>query len=429
MLAKLEKWLLRCRFEKVDGERQLEMMRIDCGGSHSVRSDMKQPPANQLGIRALIAAIVLGTVGALTIMIVPGFVMLVGSHSRLDDRQLGFVASWDINATAVAIGLATFLIARVDWRRMALAGLSLIAIGNLWTALSHDYVFIVASRICAGLGEGLAIAVSFAALGCAPNPDRAFGIYLVVGLSVSAALLALLPELQGAFGSAAVFTGLGLATLASALLLFWLPRCNPASEDWQGSVAKLPLRLAVPSLLGVFLYFIAQGAMWSYFERIGSASGVEAGVIGQAMGISSFAGVGGALLAAWICNSFGRILPLSVSGALSLLSFWLLHGQVSPTALIVSGILLNFAWNLAQPLLSGICANADSRGRVVVAMGCIQTVGFGVGPALAAVMLRGQNFSPAIWMSMIVLTTSLLIVTLGIRSDGRQPAALPLRVP
>ncbi|MDY6948830.1 MAG: MFS transporter [Pseudomonadota bacterium] len=390
---------------------------------------MKQLPGNQLGIRALIAAIVLGTVGALTIMIVPGFVMLVGSHSQLDDRQLGFVAAWDINATAVAIGLATFLIARVSWRRMAFAGLGLIAIGQVATALSHDYFFIVASRVCAGLGEGLAIAVSFAALGCAPNPDRAFGIYLVVGLSVSAALLALLPELQGTFGPAAVFMGLGIATLASALLLTWLPRCNPAIEQWQSTDARLSIRLALPSLLGVFLYFIAQGAMWSYFERIGSASGVQPAIIGQAMGISSLAGVGGALLAAWICTSLGRILPLSVSGALSLLSFWLLHGQVSATALMASGILLNFAWNLAQPLLSGICANADARGRVVVAMGCIQTIGFGVGPALAAVMLRGQDFSAAIWMSTIVLTTSLLIVTLGIRSDRRPPVALPLRVP
>jgi len=389
---------------------------------------MKQVPANQLGARALIAAIVLGTVGALTIMIVPGFVMLVGAHSKLDDRQLGFVAAWDINATAVAIGLATFLIARLNWRHLALAGVGLIVLGNLWTAVSHEYEFIVAARICAGLGEGLAIAVCFAALGCAPNPDRAFGIYLMVGLTVSAAVLALLPVLQSSFGSPLVFAGIGVITLASSVLLMWLPKCNPALDSWRESSAQFSSALAVAGLLGVFLYFIAQGAMWSYFERIGAASGVDPLIIGQAMGLSSFAGVGGALLAAWICTSFGRILPLSVSGAVSLLSFWLLLGHVTPATLIISGVLLNFAWNLAQPLLSGLCASADSRGRVVVAMGCIQTVGFGLGPALAALMLRGQDFSPAIWMSMGVLVTSLIIVTLGIKAQGRQAMALPLRV-
>lgn len=390
---------------------------------------MKQAHANQLDARALIAAVVLGTVGALTIMIVPGFVMLVGAHSALDDRQLGFVAAWDINATAVAIGLATFLIARLNWRHLALAGVGLIVLGNLWTAASHAYEFIIAARICAGLGEGLAIAVCFAALGCASNPDRAFGIYLVVGLTVSAALLALLPVLQASFGSSLVFAGIGAIALASSVLLMWLPRCNPAMDAWRESGTQFSARLAIAGLVGVFLYFIAQGAMWSYFERIGAASGVDPLIIGQAMGLSSFAGVGGALLATWICTSFGRILPLSVSAVVSLVSFWLLLGHVTPAALITSGILLNFAWNLAQPLLSGVCANADSRGRVVVAMGCIQTVGFGIGPALAAVMLRGQDFSPAIWMSMSVLVTSLIIVIAGIRAQGPQTIVLPLRVP
>jgi predicted MFS family arabinose efflux permease len=390
---------------------------------------MKNAAGSQLDARALIAAVALGTVGALTIMIVPGFVMLIDAQSMLDDRQLGFVAAWDINATAVAIGLATFLIARVNWRRLALAGLGLIVLGNLWTAASHEYAAIVAARICAGLGEGLAIAVCFAVLGSAPNPDRAFGIYLVVGLTVSAAVLALLPVLQSSFGSPLVFAGIGVVALASSALLVWLPRCSPAMDSWRESGTPFSMELAIAGLLGVFLYFIAQGAMWSYFERIGAASGVDPVIIGRAMGLSSLAGVGGALLAASICTSFGRILPLSVSGAVSLLSFWLLHGHVTPTALIISGILLNFAWNLAQPLLSGVCANADSRGRVVVAMGCIQTVGFGAGPALAALMLRGQDFSPAIWMSMGVLVTSLIVVVVGIKAQGRQPIPLPLRVP
>jgi predicted MFS family arabinose efflux permease len=389
---------------------------------------MKHVAPSRLDPRALIAAVVLGTVGALTIMIVPGFVMLIGAQSQLDDRQLGFVAAWDINAAAVAIGLATFLIARLNWRHLAWAGLGLMAVGNFWTAASHGYSSIVAARVCAGLGEGLAIAVCFAALGCAPNPDRAFGIYLVVGLTVSAALLALLPVLQSTFGSPLVFAGIGVAALASSALLMWLPQCNPAAESWQHGSTSFSIELTVSGLIGVFLYFIAQGAMWSYFERIGAASAIDPVVIGQAMGLSSFAGVGGALLAAAICTSYGRILPLSVSGAISILSFWLLHGHVTPAALIASGILLNFGWNLAQPLLSGVCANADSRGRVVVAMGCIQTIGFGVGPALAALMLHDRNFSPAIWMSMIVLVASLVIVVLGLKAQSRQAVTARLRV-
>jgi len=378
-------------------------------------ASMKTPSTQPLDIRGLSAAVVLGTLGALTIMIVPGFVMLIGAQSGLDDRRLGFVASWDINTTAAAIGLATFVIARVNWRHLASAGTALIVLGTLGTAMSHGYAPIVAARVCTGLGEGLAIAVSLAALGSAANPDRAFCAYLIVGLTVSAGVLALLPWLQASFGAAATFGGMAAVALASMILLPWLPQRSPASALWWDETPPVSKTLAVSGLVGVFLYFIAQGAMWSYFERIGRASGVDPIIIGEAMGLSSFAGMGGALLAFALVTRLGRVLPLIASGAVSILSFWLLRGQVTATELVIAGVLFNFGWNLAQPLLSGVCAEADAQGRVVVAMGCIQTVGFGLGPALAAVLLRGHDFSRAAWMSATVLIISLLIVLGGLR--------------
>src|SRR3954469_1484068 len=89
--------------------------------------------ATGLDLRGLTAAVILGTLGALTIMIVPGFVMLLGAQSGLNDQQLGYVASWDINASAAAIGFATFLVARLSWRQLALGGLVLLVLGSFLT--------------------------------------------------------------------------------------------------------------------------------------------------------------------------------------------------------------------------------------------------------------------------------------------------------
>jgi len=400
----------RAEFPRIKGARRVSAAALGIPG-----------PAGLSG-RGLTAAVILGTVGALTIMIVPGFVMLVGAQSGLDDQQLGYLASWDINATAVAIGFATFLIARLNWRLLALTGLALIALGSLLTAAGHGYTSIVAARICAGIGEGLAIAVAFAALGSATNPDRAFGVYLVVGLTVSAAILAALPLLERSFGSAALFHAMAGLTLLSSVLMPWLPRGTARPESQLEGVPGVSKHLAVSGLVGVFLYFIAQGAVWSYFERIGAASGVAPLVIGEAMGASSFAGVGGALAAVALISPCGRRWPLIGSGVISIVSFWMLRGHVTGTELIVAGILFNFAWNLAQPLLSGVCADADCRGRVVVAMGCIQTVGFGFGPALTATLLRGRDFGPSLWLSTVVLLLSLVVVLGGMRAQAR---ALP----
>ena len=381
------------------------------------------PAAPGLNARGLTAAVVFGTLGALTIMVVPGFVMLLGGQSSLDDRQLGYIASWDINASAATIGIATFLIARWSWRQLAALGLVLIVVGSMLTALNHTYTAIVAARVCAGFGEGLAIAVSFAALGSAANPDRAFGIYLIVGLTASAAILAALPSLESRFGSAAVFEVMAALTLLSAALLPWLPKgaADPAAAG--APAAPISRHLAAGGLVGVFLYFIAQGAVWSYFERIAAASAIDPIVTGEALGISSFAGVGGALAAVALVAPCGRRWPLILSGVISLASFGLLHGHVTATELMIAGILFNFAWNLAQPLLSGVCSDADCRGRIVVAMGCIQTVGFGIGPALTATLLRDHDYGPSLWVSAVVLVVSVVVVLGGMRAHAaRQPA-------
>jgi hypothetical protein len=224
---------------------------------------------------------------------------------------------------------------------------------------------------------------------------------------------------QKVFGAAAAFEGMAVVCLASCLLLPWLPRGNSAASTHAGGAAFFSRHLAVAGLIGVLLYFIAQGAVWSYFERIGSASGVDAQVIGNAMGISSFAGVGGAFAALLLVSQMGRVWPLIGSGVISIASFWMLRGRVSGTELVVAGILFNFGWNLAQPLLSGICSDADSKGRVVVAMGCIQTVGFGIGPAMTATLLTGHDFGPSLWVSAAVLVLGLLVSLGGLRMETR----------
>jgi len=51
-------------------------------------------------------------------------------------------------------------------------------------------------------------------------------------------------------------------------------------------------------------------------------------------------------------------------------------------------------------------------------MGCIQTVGFGIGPALTATLLRGHDYGPALWVSATVLIVSVVVVLSGMRAHA-----------
>lgn len=374
-------------------------------------------------VRSLTAAAALGIVGALTIFIAPGFLGLVADQGRLGEAGAGYVISSDIDTMAAAIAVATFLITRVSWRQLALAGLGLLAVGSFATAFVHTEGPFIAARVCAGAGEGLAVGVSFAALGQARNPDRAFGGYLAAGLTISAVILLLLPILQPHIGTAPFFVGIAVLALLAGALVPWLSSGNAAASAASSGVARIHWRLAIAGLLGVFLYFLAQGAVWSYFGEIGAASGVGADFIGRALAISSMAGIGGALLAVLISTRFGRASPLVVSAAVSAASFLLLEGHVSGVAFFISGVLFNAAWNFSMPFLSGLCADADARCRVVCAMGCIQTVGTGLGPAAAAVLLERGGFSSILWMSVAVLAVSVIVVLAGLRAHQHSIAS------
>ncbi|CAH0355923.1 hypothetical protein BH11PSE5_BH11PSE5_21940 [soil metagenome] len=378
--------------------------------------------APRLKPAGLAGAVVIGIVGALIIFVTPGFLAIIAAHAALDDAQLGYIAAWDINAMAVAIGVSAFLLTRCNWRVAVGVGLGLIVLGNIGTALASSYAGIAAARVVAGAGEGIAIGFSFAALGRARNPDRAFAIYLVTGALFSTLLLFTIPTLIERVGPRDLFfLNAGLAVIAG-ISLWGFPDGSKSEDDMFSIGARINRALAFYCLLAVFLYFFATGAMWSYIERIGMTSGLSPDVIANGLSLGTLAGVLGAGCAGLVPARWGRSWPLLASGAISIVSFQLLLGVVPAIGFVTAAVMLLFGWNFAQPLLSGICSEADRCGRVVCAMGAIQTFGTGLGPAAAGATLRGGDFSLAIWSSCGILLLSLGVIIFAIHRTG-PPAA------
>lgn len=374
---------------------------------------------SRLSAAGLISAVLIGIVGALVIFITPGFLTVLAQHTGLDDEHLGYIAAWDINAMAVTIGLSAFVLSRWRWRWAVAVALALIALGNMATALGQGYWQIALARTIAGAGEGVAIGFSFAALGRAGHPDRAFAIYLVAGALVSSVLLYLMPTLQVMFSPPALFAGNAALTVLVGFCLPYFPEGRSTEDPAFVPGGAIHWRLATGALIGVFLYFFATGAMWSYAERIGAASGLTAQTIARGLSLGTLAGVLGAATVGVLPRRWGRSAPLLISGIVSIASFLLMLGKMTGPGFIAAAVLLLFGWNFAQPLLSGLCAEADDRGRVVCAMGSIQTFGTGLGPAAAGATLVTGGFSMAIWSSVAILAASLAIVLLTVRRQAR----------
>jgi predicted MFS family arabinose efflux permease len=369
----------------------------------------------------LFSAILVGLVGAVVIFITPGFLAVVAQKTGFDNDQLGYIAAWDINAMGVTIGLSTFALARVPWRLAVALGLALIIAGNLLTVGVTSFPAMAAARVIAGAGEGIAVGFSFAALGRATHPDRAFSVYLVAGALLSAAFLYALPQIQASAPPASVFIGIAALTALVMLSLKAFPDGSKDEPDIFAATGSLDMRYAAGALTGVFLLFFAVGAVWSYSERIGFASGLSPNVIAQGLSIGTMAGVLGAGLAGALPRRWGRTVPLIISGLAGVIAFMMFRGHVASSAFIIATVLMMFSWNFAQPLLSGICSEACQRGRVVCAMGSIQTFGTGLGPAAAAATLVTGSFSVMIYAASAVLILS-VIVTVATIASARSSA-------
>jgi len=378
----------------------------------------------RLTTAGLVSAICIGFVGALFIFITPAMLALIAGQSRVDDAHLGYVAAWDINAMGAGMAASTFLLVRWNWRRAVILALALIMLGNIATAAVHDYGMIAAASCVAGLGQGLAVGFSFAALGRASNPDRAFSIYLVVGAVLGAGLLYGLPILQTEFAPATIFLANAVLTVLVGLSLPAFPN-GQCDEDEVFTGGGINWRVAITALGAVALVFFAIGAVWSYAERIGAASQLSTTVIARGLSVGTLAGVVGAGLAGILPQRLGRLIPLLLGSLCIIVGFQMLVGRVGPIAYLVSIVLILFGWNFVQPLLSGMCCDADGRGRIVCAMAAIQTFGMGLGPAVAAPMIAGGSFKGAIWLAIATMIAGggFIIAEALLRKPDRSAAA------
>ncbi len=362
--------------------------------------------------RALIAATILGTVGASTILLMPGLLGVIVTALGLTESQLGFVASVDIFTFAIATGLSALVIGRMNWRILALIGLVILGIGNLFSLLADNYSAMLVSRVIAGTGEGIAVAVSFAALGATSKPDRSFAIYLVFALIFSAIALYLFPYLVSGLGHQSVFIFLIALCVVNILFLPWLVSQSIVREVAPGKEVPLPYLLAGIGLAMVVLFFIAQGAVWSYLERIGMNGGISASTVGGALALSALAGVLGAGLATLLGDRFGRLLPITFGLILQAISMILLTMELSVTLFYVAVMAFNFSWNLCQPYFSGIMAELDPEGRIVVLMGSLQTVGVAAGPFLAALIISPGHLESISYLGIACLAGTFVLTYL-----------------
>ncbi len=332
-----------------------------------------------------------GVIAPEVFIVQPGFVQGLVEHIGFDDQGAGYTASAEMFGLALTTILMTFTAHRVNWRVVIFWSLIVMFVANVLCTFTRDLDTFVGLRFVAGLGAGSLVSLSFAAIGLTSNPDRNFGLLIMWVLTYGAIVMWLMPSAYALAGMNGALWFFALFPLLAIPVIRFLPVTGENAVQVEADAINLTGRMKAMALFAMLAFFTAQGVVWAYLFLIGTAGGLSEQEVANGLTLSQFAGIGGAFLAAFVANRFGRSLPLTIGILGGALCLYFLVGRFEFLAFALAVGVYNFAWNLTHPFLLAAMASFDRRGRVVVYAVAMQMVGLAIGPGLAAsVISEGQ---------------------------------------
>lgn len=350
--------------------------------------------------RSIVAATVIGVVAVLVFIIQPGYVQGLVGLGHLSGAEAGYVASAEMIGYAITMIALAFLSHRLPWRPMLLTFIALQAAGNLASLAHVDFKYLCAVRFLAGLGEGGLSSLSFTAIGMTRNPDRQFGFLIAWILTYGAVGLFGLPSLLDFAGLEGFYIAVAAVTVASVIFVRAMPSHGAGSYEIEDGASTLSLTSRSLAAGSIFIFFLGCGIFWAYAALIGEARQISGQAVANALGISQFTGVAGAIVAGAIGSRLGRSRPLIGALVLAAAACAAIDGVGAGSTLLFGAAIgvFNFAWNLAQPIYLSAATGFDREGRLVTQMVAAQSVGLAVGPLVGALIGGNSPGAALIWV-------------------------------
>ena len=381
--------------------------------------------------RPIGAGIFLYMLAPLGMTLIPLVVGAAATDLGFSDSEVGYLASADLAGLAVVSASAAFWIRKLSWHLVAGAALAVIILGNLLSVAADSFTSLCVARFITEMGSGAIFSLALVTLGETKTPDRfySFGIGMTIALSVG--VFVWFPSLIAIYGIDTIFIFHGVVAAIVIPGIFWLPKAvGIASQSGSGAQLKdyVPLFLC---FIGFGCFMVAEGGIWSYIERIGAGSGLDADYVGQVLAATQVASLAATMLSSYISIRFGRVWPIGLGMFGFLISLYLVQ---IPTAdgYLIGACLSQFAWVFVLPYLLLLCVELDPSGRFYVLTTAFKMSGFALGPAIVATLIHTggqaqdavqtvtQDFSVVSWVGTIFLSLSLvLLLPLARRLDRR----------
>lgn len=388
-------------------------------------------PVAQNGPLARIFLSFLATAGLFYANIMPAIVDGLIGGLGFGAEEAGLAGSANLYGAAFGALMIVMLIRRLRWRPTAYVLLLCLIGMDLLSMLVSRPDVMIAVRFIHGVAGGALVGTAFSVIARTLNPDRTFGVLLVVQFGLGGLGNLYLPRLVPAFGTDVLFLSLiafSAATLAMLPFLDRYPAGEPGGESGAAKrgIAVMPLTL---TLIAIFLFQAANMGLFAFIIGLGRDAGLTLDFITFSLALSGWVGIVGAVIVIALYTRYGRTVPLCVAFVVTIAGFALLHLSDVPTLFLIANCGTGITWAFVIPYLLGLAAEFDRTGQMAALGGFASKMGLASGPMVAGLLLGdGDRYATLINLGIVALVAGLAASLVPALRQDRRARMAPLPV-
>ena len=330
----------------------------------------------------------------------------------------GYIVSANKYGAAFGALLATFFVKKLEWRLvLRILFFCLIVVDLISTQIKNPDTLILL-RFLHGTIGGLSVGFGLSIIARTYNPDKIFGMLLVVQYSFGSIGIFAVPRMVEAFGNGAVFAALIIFTIMAISILPFVPNVAKSNNELSSSnIFNISIgKFLFLALVSLFLFQAANMGVADYAFELGKDIGLENNKISNILTIANIISISGGALVYLIGTKYGRTLPLIIGISTSAIFTFLLHYSDNVSIYFIANTFTGIAWGFTIPYILGLCSSFDTHGQMAALAGFISKMGLATGPLIGSLFIINSGINFIINIAVVSLCISLIAVWLSSRA-------------
>ena len=364
----------------------------------------------------------LATAGLFYVNIMPAIVSGLIEALEFSNQQAGSVASANVYGAAFGALLIVAFVRKLDWQLISVVFLlTLIVIDFASILISHP-TLLIAVRFVHGFVGGMLVGTGFSVMARTREPDKSFGMLLIVQFGLGGLGMMFIPGLVPLFGTSVLFLSRVAFSLLTLCMLPFLPDYHVSDAeqkrrvDAHAGVRRLPLGLTLGS---IFLFQAANMGLYAYIIGLGEHYGLALPFISGTLGVAAWFGLVGAGLVVWVSDRLGYLKSLAMGILLTTITTWAYFYSDIHWVWVLANCSIGITWAYTIAYLLGLMSRFDATGQMAAMGGFASKMGLASGPAVAAMILGENNYERIILVAVAALVVSFLAILLPARIQDR----------